>query len=215
MSKEKVMTIRPLEGYHSMRDTSLIQAATSVVTGLDGNSNFTNLPIDLETVKADVETFAALVNEALDGSRKVIAQRNTQREVVIKKLRLLGRFVEVHCDGDMAKFMSSGFLPASNAKTSPAPLPLPVIKSVTHGAVSGELVVRMKAIPKAVLYEVRYGFTVNGQVPEAWTMIFVTQVRPAVRFHELTPGTVYAVQVRARGVLGYTDWTDSTTCMCV
>ena len=31
----------------------------------------------------------------------------------------------------------------------------------------------------------------------------------------LTTGTVYAFQVRAFGVAGYTDWTDSTTCMCV
>ena len=30
----------------------------------------------------------------------------------------------------------------------------------------------------------------------------------------LTPGTIYAFQVRAMGRLGYTDWSDSATRMC-
>jgi hypothetical protein len=30
----------------------------------------------------------------------------------------------------------------------------------------------------------------------------------------LTPGTTYAFQVRVRGPLGYTDWSDSVTFMC-
>jgi hypothetical protein len=119
-------------------------------------------PVDLATLKANIESFHALIVEALDGSRKVIAQKNKQREAVIKMLRLLGRYVEVTSDGDMAIFTSSGFVPASTTKVPPSPLPLPVIRSVTHGALSGELVVQVEAIPKALNYEIRYGAVVNG-----------------------------------------------------
>jgi hypothetical protein len=83
---------------------------------LTGNSNFRNLPVDLAVLKTDIESLSALISESQDGSKKVIAQKNTQPEAVIKKLRLLGRFIEVYSDNDMAIFTSSGFVPASTTK---------------------------------------------------------------------------------------------------
>src|SRR5438045_2995297 len=144
MSKPKKNNlIKPLEGYTVMSDEDVESRGMAVVTGLTGNSNLSTLPVDLATLKANIESFHALMVEALDGSRKVIAQKNKQREAVIKMLRLLGRYVEVISDGDMAIFTSSGFVPASTTKVPPSPLPLPVISSVTHGVLSGELVVQV------------------------------------------------------------------------
>src|SRR5207245_2961494 len=96
-------------------------------------------PPKTPTLKANIESFLALISEALDGSKKVIAQKDKQREAVVKMLRLLGRYVEVTSNGDMAIFTSSGFQPASTIKVPPSPLPLPVIRSVVHGALSGEI----------------------------------------------------------------------------
>ena len=166
---KKVVKIKPLEGYTAMSDADIVQRGTAAQTGLTGNSNFQNLPVDLAVLKTDIESLSALIAESLDGSKKVIAQKNKQREAVIKMLLLLGRFVEVHCNGDMAIFTSSGFVPASTAKVPPAPLPLPVIRSVDHGVISGEIVVQVEAIPKAVHYEIRYGAQVNGAAPGSWT----------------------------------------------
>jgi hypothetical protein len=213
--KEKIVKIKPLEGYGSMTDTDVAHRANAVQTGMTGNANFPNSPVDLAAFKTDIDAFSTLVTEALDGSKKVNAQKNKQREVVIKKLRLLGRYVEVTSNGDMAIFTSSGFTPASTVKTPPAPLPLPVIRSVDHGALSGEIAVQVKPIPKAVSYEIRYGVSVNGGPPSSWTIKSVTKTRPPVGIQGLTPGSVYAFQVRAQGRLGWTDWTDSATCMCV
>ena len=213
-AKKKVVKIKPLEGYTSMSDADIVQRGSQVVTGLTGNTNFTALPEDLTVLKADIESLSTLMVEAADGSKKMIAQKNKQREVVIKKLRVLGRVIEVQSDGDEAKFTSSGFQAAKTAKTPPAPLPLPVIRGVDHGAITGELVIRIEAIPKAANYEIRCGAVVNGAPPSSWTGKTVIAVRPPVSFQGLTPGTVYAFQVRAMNKVGYTDWTDSITCMC-
>ena len=172
------------------------------------------MPVDLAVLKTNIENLSALISESLDGSKKVIAQKNKQREAVIKMLRLLGRFVEIQSDNDAAIFTSSGFLAASTTKAPPGPLPVPVIRSVDHGVISGEIVVQIKAIRKAGSYEIRWGALVNGAAPSAWTTKLVSQVRPAVGIQGLTPGIVYAFQARAVGKLGYTDWTDSATLMC-
>lgn len=210
---KKNKPIKPLEGYTVMSDADVVARGMAVETGLTGNSHFATLPVDLATLKANIDSFNALISEALDGSKKVIAQKDKQREAVIKMLRLLGRYVEVTSDGDMAIFTSSGFLPASTTKVPPSPLPLPVIRSVDNGVLSGELVVQVESIPKAVNYEIRYGAVVNGAAPSSWTSKVVTKVKPPVGIDGLTPGTIYAIQVRALGRVGYTAWTDSATCM--
>jgi hypothetical protein len=197
-----------------MSDADVLQRGTLVVTGLTGNTNFTTLPVDLATLKAGLDSYSVLIAEAADGSKKMIAQKNKQREAVIKMLRLLGRYIEVSSDGDMAKFTSSGFPAASTAKAPPAPLPLPVIRTVDRGAISGELVIQVEPISKAVSYEIRWGAVVNAAPPGSWTSRDFTRTRPPIGIQGLTPGTLYAFQVRAQGKVGWTDWTDSTTCIC-
>src|SRR5262249_11412686 len=96
--------IKALEGYTRMTDSDIVARATAVQTGMIGNSNFQNLPVDLPTFKSDIESFSGLISEALDGSKKIIAQKNKQRQVVIESLKLLTRFVEVYSNGDMAIF---------------------------------------------------------------------------------------------------------------
>jgi len=211
----KAKSLRPLEGYAAMTDADIVARATAVQSGMTGNSNFQNLPVDLTAFKTDIDSFSTLISEALDGSKKIVAQKNKQRQIVIKSLKLLARFVEVHSNGDEAIFKSSGFLAASTTKVPPAPLPVPIIRSVYHGALTGEIALQVESIPKAKSYEFRYGAVVNGAPPTSWTSKVVSKVKPPVGFEGLTPGTVYAFQVRAFGVLGYTGWTDSTTCMCV
>ena len=213
MSKPK--EIKPIDGFSNVSDADVVSRAKNIQTQMTGNASFPNPPVDLAALKTAIGTFSSLIAEALDGSKKVIAQKNKQREAVVKMLLVLGRFVQVHSDGDKAIFTSSGFVPASTTKAPPSPLPLPVIRSAYQGAISGEIVVQIEAIRRAVDYEIRYGVQVNGVAPSSWTSQVVTKVQPPVGFQGLTPGTVYAFQVRALGRVGYTDWTDSATCMCV
>jgi len=210
----KIKTIRPLEGYRGVADAEVVTRGTAVQTGMTGNPHFTNPPVDLTTLKAGIDNLSALIAESLDGSKRVIAEKDKQREAVIKMLRLIGRYVEVTCKDDMAIFKSSGFEPASSTKSQSGPLPQPTIRKIDHGSNSGQLLVQVTAVPKALSYELRYAASVSGGTPSTWTTQLVTRVKPATTVTSLTPGTIYAFQVRAMGKLGYTDWSDSATCMC-
>jgi hypothetical protein len=111
----------------------------------------------------------------------------------------------------MAKFQSSGFEPVViNRSASPALSQN--VRSLDHGANSGEIVVRLKADPEALSYELRFAAENNGAAP-VWTTQLVTSVKAPITLRGLTPGTTYAFQVRSTTRSGYTDWSDSITLM--
>src|SRR5205823_3229276 len=72
-----------------------------LLKGLTGNSNFTNLPVDLNVFKADLDTYAASVVDAKDGGKKAITLRNKQGGVVIRTIKHLATYVELNCKDDM------------------------------------------------------------------------------------------------------------------
>ena len=43
----------------------------------------------------------------------------------------------------------------------------------------------------------------------------MTGAKTPALLNGLTPGTTYAVQIRAYGTLGYTEWSDSVTRMVI
>jgi hypothetical protein len=210
----KTNRIRSSEGYDSMPDPDIVARGIAVDNGMTGNPNFTTPPIDLTSFRTAIEKLSALIADSLDGSKRVIAEKRQQRELVIKMLRLLARYVELHCDGDMATFKSSGFEPLSTIR-NPRQHLSQNIRWIRHGPNSGQLVVGLKAILKALSYELRYGPAVNGNTPDLWTTQLVTRVKEPLTFKGLTAGTTYAFQVRAMEVAGYTDWSDSVTFMCI
>ena len=209
----KVKKIKPLDGFSNVSDGDVVSRGTSVQTHMTGNSDYPNPPVDLAALKTAIDVLAALIAEALDGSKKITAEKNKQREVVIKMLRLLGRYVEVACQDDMAIFKSSGFEPASTAKVV-TPSLSEKIRKIEHGANSGQIVVWIKADSRAYIYEIRYGLSVNGGSPNARTTDTVIRVKGPVTLNALTPGATYLFQARALVKDGYTDWSNSVAFMC-
>src|SRR5437868_9228400 len=113
MAKTKIPTIRPLEGYVEATDNDVLNRSTNVVAGVGANTSvFTAPPINPADLKTQNDTFSALMAEATDGSKKVIAQKNKVRGAIIKDLRILGRYVDKIANGDLAVFKLSGFEPA-------------------------------------------------------------------------------------------------------
>src|SRR5690242_817742 len=210
MGKQK--QIKALVGFAKVADNVVVNRGTAVQTGMNGNPNFPAPPVDPAVLKTNIDSLSTLVSESLDGSKKVIAQKNKQRETVIEMLRLLGRYVEMTSKGDMAVFKTSGFEAGTTTKSAPQALS-ESIRSILHGVNSGQVIVRVKGVPKALSHELRYAVDANG-VPGPWTIVLVTNIRAPLALSNLNPGSTYAFQVRALGKDGYTDWSYSVTFMC-
>jgi hypothetical protein len=208
MSKPK--QIKPIDGFANVTDGDLVSRATSIQTGMTGNTNFPNPPADLTALKTAIETFSALIAEALDGSKKVIAQKHKQRLVITKMLKLLGRYVEVTSNGDMAIFQTSGFQAAA-PKTAPVPL-TEKIRKVEHGPNSGQITVWLKGVAKASSYEVRYAVA-NATAP-VWNTAPASSVKQPLVLTGLTPATTYLLQARALIKGTFTDYSDSISFIC-
>ena len=208
----KLKRIRALVGFKSAPDTDILFRAKSVWTGMTDNPAYPNPPVDLAVFKSAIDSYSAAIAEALDGGKKALTERNTQREAMSKVLWQLGHYVEVHCKDDLAIFTSSGFEAASTTRVPPQPLTQPGIQKIDHGT-TGELRVKITPVPRVRIYELRYAALQNGATPGPWTAVTLTNAK-ATAFNSLTPGTTYAFQVRAFGTLGYTGWSDSATLMC-
>jgi hypothetical protein len=210
MSKPKM--IKPIDGFTGVPDADVLSRGNNVQTSMTGNANFPSPPVDLAALKAALETFSALIAHALDGSKKVIAEKNKQRTAVIKMLRLLGRYVEVTCKDDMAIFETSGFQPAPTKKTTTPPL-TEKIRKAAHGANSGEINICLKAVAKASSYEFRYAIA-NAGAATTWTTMPLSSVKAPIALKGLTPATTYLFQARALVKNTYTDWSDSVSFIC-
>ena len=193
----------------------VLSQAQALLKGLTGNSNFTNLPVDLNVFKADLDSYAVSIADAKDGGKKAIALRNKLGEVVIRTIKLLATYVELHCKDDMNIFLSSGFQPRSSTRTPAQPLDQPTILNIDQEP-TGQLLASVNPVRNAKSYELRYGIAgAGGAGPAAWSTLTVPKAKPAVPIDGLTPGTTYAVQVRAYGQLGYTEYSDSATRMAI
>jgi len=208
----KHSTIKAATGFRSMRPEVVFNTSQAIYNGLTGNTNIPAppAPFDLPTLLAANQALSAATSEALDGSRKAMALRNHCKEVVVKILDQLAKYVQSNCKDDMTIFLSSGFKVQSSTKTAPAPAS-DSIRFVKPGPISGQAQIKLVAVAKAGSYEVRWAPVPAGGVPSEWSTQPSTNVRFAVS--GLTPGTTYAFQARALIQFGYTEWSDSVTQM--
>jgi len=210
----KVKKLKALLGFHGTSDVDLLKQLNVVHDHMNGNSKFPAPPVDMTTFKSGIDLFNTLVTDAQDGGKKAISAKNKQREAMIKQVTLLGHYVEVACDDDRAAFDTSGFVAAPTSRTPPEPLPPASIEWIDRGPATGEIVVKVKGLPKAINYDLQYGLvTTAGTPPSAWKL----QTLPGskkVTISNLTPGGTYAFQVRALGRLGYTSGSDPMTFIC-
>ena len=198
-------------GLHGVSGVDTVKALMTAYEGLLNNSKFTNLPVDLATFKSGIDQYSALIIDAADGGKKARSAMNKQRVVVLKMYTLLGHYVETACNDDQATFDSSGFpqVPA-RVKTPPEPLTEAKFAWIDRGANSGDVVVLPEKQTGAVAFDVRYALQGAGGVLGSWNVI--TIVKPQkVTINGLTLAGIYQFQIRALGVLGYTDWMDTKT----
>jgi hypothetical protein len=209
-----IKKLKALLGFHGTSDADLLHQLNTVYNGMNGNSKFPTPPVDMATFKSGIDTFTVLVTDAADGGKKAIGAKNKQREVMIKQVTLLGHYVEAVCDDDPVTFNTSGFVAAPTSRVPAQPLPPASIEWIDRGPTAGDVVVKIKGLPKAINFDLHFGIVVNpGTLPASWTTLTLPGSKKFT-ISNLTPGGNYAFQVRALGRLGYTDWSDPVTFIC-
>jgi hypothetical protein len=211
MTKSTPNQIKAKLGLHEVSDTDAVKALMMAYEGLLNNPKFPTPPVDLPTYKAGIDLFSTLIVDAEDGGKKAITAKDKQRVVVIKMYTLLGHYVENACNDDLATFTTSGFTQAApKVKSAPQPLTEAKFSWIDRGPNSGDVVVLPEKQTGAIAFDVRYALEGAGGVLGPWTTITVTKPRK-VTISGLTPAGIYQFQIRALGVLGYSDWMDTKT----
>ena len=189
--------------------------AHTVFTNMGGNVGvFTTPPIPLTTLKQDSDNLATSQAAAKEGGPKEIAQREKDRLTLEHDLDLLGSYALKVANGDPAVLTSSGFIPLPpRVRSEPQPLPTPKAPEIEQ-AVTGQFSVFVSPVKGARSYEVHWAPVING-LPGTWTTETLAIARKPLTVTGLTPGTIYAFQVRAFGKAGWTDWSASATRMAI
>jgi hypothetical protein len=200
--------------------------AGSIYTGMNGNAAYPTPPVDMPTLKSANDAYGTLVEAALDGSKKVLTQRNHQGEVLIKILRQLAHYAEGACKDDMTTFISSGFQAVSKVRTATPPLSQS-IRKITEGSNSGVLLVWLVAVAGALSYDLRWAPVVAASSSTAatpapqpapapnWASSLVASTHPPATVSNLTPGTIYQFEVRVLSKNGWSDWSGNATRMAI
>ena len=211
MSKKQA-TIKAATGFRIMVPEVVFTTSQAIYNALNGNAAIPAppSPFDLPTLLAANQALSAATSAALNGGKTDVADRNHCKEVVVRLLEQLAAYVQSICNNNMAIFLSSGFKAKSSTKIL-APTVSDSIRSVKVGPNSGQIQVKLVAVPGAGSYQLRWAPVRAGGVPSEWTIQPITNIKSATVVIGLTLGTTYAFQARAVVQSGYTDWSDSVT----
>src|SRR5207237_5418777 len=90
------------------------------------------------TLKAATDVLSAKIAAAADGGKTTVAEKNHQKEVVVRLLVQLAHYVEANCKEDMTIFLPTGFTPAASTKKTAPPVS-ESIRKIDPGDKSGEM----------------------------------------------------------------------------
>src|SRR2546429_9112479 len=145
----KVKKLKALLGMGVTSDPDLLKQLNAAHDGMNGNSAFSNPPVDMQTLKAGIDKLTVLVTDAEDGGKKAISAKKKQRGEMIKQYTLLGHYVEATSNGDPAVFHTSGFIAAPMTRALPQPLPPASFDLIDRRPVAGQVVVKPTKLAKA------------------------------------------------------------------
>jgi Fibronectin type III domain len=213
-------------GYNRLSDPLVDEITGNIITCMTGNLAFKNPPIPItppptltaatpgvktEETPTDLTTlrlaFSAAVQASLGGGVALTAAKNAARQALCDALDTLASYVQSLARYDAAMLLSSGFVPTSTNHAQ-SPLPTPAITAIENES-SRALLVRVSPLVNARGYEVQMK-TGDG----VWQNLGIFPQARRIELTNLTPGTVYTVQVRGiGGSKYYSDWSDPSSHM--
>src|SRR5690242_19913722 len=110
---KKQRPIKAVKNFRRMAAEVVITTSQAIQAHFDPavNPNLTGaplLPVDIATVKSATDLLSAKIAGAAEGGRTAVAEKNRQKEVVVKLLVQLAHYAEANCKDDMTTFLSFG-----------------------------------------------------------------------------------------------------------
>ena len=205
-------TPRVLTSFSKAPDASLKIVGIGVIQGLTGNPAFPNPLVPLATLQTAIDEFSDALSDQAQGGTVATARKKDKRVALVTLLRKQAGYVEDNCGGNLATLLSSGFAAASTSHTRTA-LAKPSAMRIVNGN-SGQLLVKIKPVANAKCYELRYAVVGADGSIGPWQNGGLGTNSRALALNNLTPGTVYTIQVRAiGGATGHSDWCDASSHM--
>ena len=98
MSKKNA-TIKAATGFRKMKPEVVFSTSQAIYNALNGNEKIPAppAPFDLPTLLAANQALSTANSAALDGGKKAVALRNHCKEVVVKILDQLAKYVQAIC----------------------------------------------------------------------------------------------------------------------
>lgn len=195
--------------FTSLPDAQDDEFCAGVILKLTNNAAFPNLPVTLAVLGGQRTAFHNAIAASIQGGLQLTAAKNAARTVMDNSLRSIAAYVQSIAASDLTLLLSSGFEAKSSNRTS-VPLATPAIVTIDNSATE-KFTVRLAPVNNAAAYQIRYNSTgTSNPVP---VTVESTSTR-AVLVPDLTPGTVYSLQVRAiGGSTGYSEWSNPQSCM--
>lgn len=192
-------------------DALLATNVSNIITKMTGNQNYSSPTPSLSVVSTALNAFNVALAAAADGGIALTLAKNARRAELVALVRTLASYVQLTCQGDMTKLLSSGF-PAQKSTRQPiGPLPAPANLVLSLGVRSGELNAKVSPVAGASVYNWRIS---TSDAPAQWQPMGQTTAARNV-FTGLTPGTIYSVQVNAVGAAGPSIWSNAASQMVI
>jgi hypothetical protein len=190
-------------------NADLIAAVQRILAAMTGNANYPTPVPALADIAAARTSFDAAVSSDVKSAHAIVVRKQLRTQLV-GLMRSLAFYVQQTSNGDPAILATSGY-PARRTRQPAGVLSAPANLRLARGKISGQLKARCNGVARAGSYQWRYA---TAAAPTTWTLVDPTLGASTV-LEGLVAGTVYAVQVRAVGSQGPSDWSDVANLMAV
>ena len=173
-------------------------------------------PFDEATLQTAVDDLkGAIAAQAQAGGGTVVtAVKKKKRNVLDGLLRKLAHYVQANCNDDVQLVVKAGFQARATSARSQTQLDKATILSVEN-VHTRQVVVNARKVSGAKLYEAQTAI-VSANNTGSFQSAGVFSKARSMTITGLTPGTTYAIQVRALGgSTGSGDWSDTVTRICM
>ena len=205
-------------GFKKLPDSDALALAGTVVKGVFVDKVIAAAPpFDEATLQTAVDDLkGAIAAQAQAGGGTVVtAIKKKKRNVLDGLLRKLAHYVQANCNDDVQLVVKAGFQARATSARSQTQLDKATILSVEN-VHTRQVVVNARKVAHAKLYEVQTAIVSASNNTGSFQSAGVFSKARSMTITGLTPGTTYAIQVRALGgSTGSGDWSDTVTCICM